>query len=75
MSTSLNKKLVAYHISRLKDKSPDVRLKSIQELAQLGDPEAMEPLRDIFKNDPVLEVRKAAQEAGLTIFNAQKQDK
>ncbi len=65
----VNKKLVTYHISRLKDKSPEVRLKSIQELAELGDPEALEPLQEAFRTDPDLEVRKAAQEAGRVIYN------
>jgi HEAT repeat protein len=64
----VNKKLVIYHISRLKDKSPEVRLKSIQELAELGDPEALEALQETFRTDPDLEVRKAAQEAGRLIY-------
>ncbi len=65
---SLKKKLVIYHLARLKDKSADVRLKSIRELAELGDPEALDTLQEMFRSDPDLEVRKAAQEAGRTIF-------
>jgi HEAT repeat protein len=70
MSTSLSKKLVAYHIARLKDKSKDVRLKSIQELVELADREALSALETLYKSEPDAEVRKAAQEAGLAIFNA-----
>jgi len=65
---TVNKKLVAYHIGRLKDKSADVRLKAIHELAELGDPEALEPLQEMYRTDTDLEVRKAAQEAGRAIF-------
>jgi HEAT repeat protein len=69
---SVNKKLLAYHIGRLKDKSSDVRLKSIQELEQLGDPEALSVLREVFETDADLDVRKAAQEAGRVIFARQR---
>jgi len=65
---SLNKKLVAYHIARLKDKNADVRLKSIHELAELGDPEALDALQEAYRSDYDPEVRKAAQEAGRVIF-------
>lgn len=65
---SVNKKLVSYHIARLKDKSADVRLKSIRELAELGDPEALDALQQMYRTDPDLAVRKAAQEAGRAIF-------
>jgi HEAT repeat protein len=68
---SVNKKLVAYHIGRLKDRSAGVRLKSIEELAQLGDPEALPALQEVFNHDSDLEVRKAAQEAGRAIFRKQ----
>jgi len=56
--------LLEYHILRLKDKNPAVRLKSINELRLLGDPAAMEPLEQLFRSDPEPEVRKAAQVAG-----------
>lgn len=69
---SVNKKLLAYHMGRLKDKNPEVRLKSIQELEQLGDPEALNVLREVFENDADVEVRKAAQEAGRVIFTRQR---
>ncbi|MDX2160558.1 MAG: HEAT repeat domain-containing protein [bacterium] len=72
MSTSMAKKLVAYHISRLKDKNADVRLKSIEELAQLADPESLPALEQVFKTDPEEQVRKAAREAGISIYTATK---
>jgi len=65
---SVNKKLVAYHIGRLKDKNVSVRLKSILELKELGDPDALTALQEVYKGDIDAEVRKAAQEAGRAIF-------
>ncbi|MDZ4764980.1 MAG: HEAT repeat domain-containing protein [Chloroflexota bacterium] len=62
------KKILAYHLSRLQHRSPEIRLASIQELAQLGDSDALEPLAESFKNDPDPDVRRAAQEAGRLIF-------
>lgn len=67
MSSSV-KKVVDYHIKRLVDKDPQVRLKSIKELELLGHPDALEPLRDLFQNENNAEVRKAAQEAGRSIY-------
>ena len=67
-----DKRLVDYHIGRLQDKSPAVRLKAINELGLLGDPVALEILQDIFQNDPDPEVRKAAQRAGRSIFLKQR---
>lgn len=68
MSTPPTKRLVEYHIGRLQDKNPDVRLKSINELELLGDPDSLDALQQVFKNDSEPEVRKAAQEAGRAIF-------
>lgn len=65
---SVNKKLVVYHLARLSDKNVDVRLKSIQELADLGDIEALPTLEALYRDDPDASVRKAAQEAGRTIY-------
>lgn len=61
-------KLVAYHLERLKDKSKDVRLKTITELRLLGDPAALSALEALYRNDSEPDVRKAAQEAGREIF-------
>lgn len=65
---SVNDKIVAYHIARLNDRSAEVRLKSIQELAELGDSAALDALQQAFRSDDNLDVRKAAQEAGRAIF-------
>lgn len=62
------KKLVEYHISRLKDKNPAIRLEAIQELELLADMESLEVLQEIFNNDPDEEVRRIAQQAGRKIF-------
>lgn len=66
------KQIVNYHIKRLQDKNPEVRLNAIEELRKLGDIEAMEPLQTVFNNDDDLEVRRAAQEAGRVIWQAHK---
>jgi hypothetical protein len=66
--TSSNKRIIAYHIARLQDKSRDVRLKSIAELALLADEDALSALRTLVEKDTDTEVRKAAQEAGRAIF-------
>ena len=67
MSTS-TKRIITYHISRLQDKSPDVRLKAIAELSHTADQEALDALRSVFENDSDVAVRKAAQEAGRAVF-------
>ena len=63
-----SKRIIEYHISRLQDKSVEVRLKAIRELELLQAREALEPLQALFQNDPDLEVRRAAQQAGRVIF-------
>lgn len=63
-----NKKILAYLLNRLRDRSADVRLKSIQDLVQLADPDSLEALQDTYRTDPDPDVRKAALEAGRTIF-------
>lgn len=64
----MSNRILDYHIERLKNKSAEVRLKSINELRLIGDVAALEPLEQIFRNDPEPEVRQAAQAAGLEIF-------
>jgi HEAT repeat protein len=66
--TTSTKRIVAYHISRLQDKSVEVRLKAINELSHLADQEALDALRSVFEKDGDVSVRKAAQEAGRTVF-------
>ncbi len=63
-----SKKILAYLLTRLNHRDPQVRLKSIQELADLGDPEALEPLERVFKTDADESVRNAALAAGRAIF-------
>lgn len=63
-----DKRLLDYHIARLQDKNPNVRLKSIQELQLIGDGGALEALQQLFENDPDPEVRRAARDAGRAIF-------
>lgn len=70
LMSSMSKKILAYHIARLKDKNKDVRIKSIQELIALSDREALPALEALYKSETDPEVRKIAQEAGLKIFNA-----
>lgn len=65
---SVNKRLVEYHIARLEDKSVDVRLKAIKELELLGDPDVLDTLQNVYKEDADPNVRKAAQEAGRAIY-------
>ena len=62
------KRVVQYHIARLKDKRPEVRLDAIRELELLGDPDALDPLKVVFASDEDPEVRRVAQEAGRAIF-------
>ncbi len=63
-----SKKVVEYHIARLKDKRASVRLDAIHQLELLGASEALEVLRQVFHEDDDKEVRRAAQEAGRNIF-------
>lgn len=65
---SADKRVVAYHIGRLHDKRVEVRLSSIAELAELGDPEALPALETVFRTDDDAEVRRAAQRAGRDIY-------
>lgn len=74
---SSQEKVIAFHLSRLKDKRPDVRLNSIAELQAMGaDAEdALQALEECFKEADEPEVKKAAQEAGYAIFLAVKKAK
>jgi hypothetical protein len=65
---SVTERLVVYHMGRLKDKNPAVRIKSIQELALLEAVDALGSLEHIFRTDSDAAVRQAAQEAGRTLF-------
>ena len=72
---STTRRLVAYHVGRLQDPNPQVRLKAIQELKLLCDPESLEALQSVFQTDPNGEVRKAAQDAGRAIFLQKQKNK
>jgi len=65
---SVTQRLIGYHMGRLKDKNPTVRIKSIEELALLEAVDALETLEHIFRTDPDPAVRQAAQEAGRALF-------
>lgn len=64
----MTKRIVEYHISRLSNKDPNIRLQAIQELALLCDADAMDALQDIYENDSEENVRQAAKQAGREIF-------
>ncbi len=68
MTESLSKKLLTYHLARLEDKNPEVRLKAIHEIELLGDADALDTLHQVYSSDSDLEVRRAAQNAGRAIF-------
>ncbi|GAB4510238.1 MAG: hypothetical protein OHK0046_06710 [Anaerolineae bacterium] len=72
---SVSKRVVEYHIARLSDKNPDVRLKAIRELELIGDPDALEALQALFENDVNVDVRKAAQAAGRAIYKKQREER
>lgn len=70
-------KVIQFHISRLRDKNPEVLLKTIQELVQFGAKAkpALPALRELFLSSDNLDVKKAAQQAGRVIFaQSQAQD-
>jgi hypothetical protein len=66
--SSAMERMVAYHLARLNDKNPEVRIKSIEELALLEATQALGTLEEIFRSDPDQEVRKAAQKAGRLLW-------
>lgn len=65
---SSTKRIVEYHIARLQDKSPEIRLKAIKELELLEAVDALDALRHLYSSDSDSQVRRAAQEAGRAIF-------
>jgi len=67
-------RIIAYHLGRLKDKNPEVRIKSIEELALLGATSALPHLEELYKSDDNPDVRKAARQAGLTLFRLTQSD-
>jgi hypothetical protein len=73
MATSLEK-IIAFHISRLQDKRPDVRLNAIAELQAMGADAkpALQALETCYKESEEPDIKKAAQEAGFSIYMAAK---
>ena len=65
------KRMVDYHISRLKDKRADIRLDAIQELLLLDATEALNALEEVYHHDADEEVRRAAKNAGKKLFTLQ----
>ncbi len=70
---STNERLIAYHLSRLKDKNPEVRLNSIAELVLLQATDALDALEALYYHDPDERVRQEAQRAGRALFLLKKQ--
>ncbi len=66
--SSAVERMIAFHLARLKDKNPDVRIKSIEELSLLGAVQVMDELETIFRTDIDANVRAAAQKAGRELF-------
>lgn len=66
-------RMINYHIARLRDKRPHIRLDAINELVLLNAFDAMDVLREVYENDSDVDVRKAAQAAGRTLFLKQTQ--
>lgn len=58
-----DRRLVDYNIGRLRDRSAQVRLKSIAELRLLNDPAGWEAIAQLFQTEPEAEVKQAAREA------------
>jgi len=73
MASSLDK-IIEFHISRLKDKNPEVRLRAIEELLALKAKAApaLDALRECYETSEEPEVKTAAQKAGYEIFVAVK---
>jgi len=72
--SSAVERMIAFHLARLKDKNPDVRIKSIEELSLLGAVQVMDELETIFRTDIDANVRAAAQKAGRELFIKSRSD-
>ena len=65
---SATDRMIAYHIARLQDKNPEVRLKSIRELDLLNAVSAMDALEALYRQETDDTVRKAARQLGLKLY-------
>lgn len=70
---SATERMIAYHRSRLGDKNPQVRIKSIEELVLLDAVEILETLETLYHTDPDETVRLTAQKAGRVLFFRKKE--
>lgn len=61
-------RVIAFHIARLKDKNPEVRIRSIEELALLEATGVLGILEEVYHTDPDEKVRQAAKKAGRALF-------
>ncbi len=61
-------RMIAFHIARLKDKNPEVRLKSIRELELLNAVEAFSALEALYHNESDPAVKEAARKLGVKLF-------
>lgn len=61
-------KLINYHLSRLKNKSPEIRLSAIQELETIGNHDVLAILEQVYRTDIDEAVREAAQVSGRKLF-------
>lgn len=68
-------KILEFHISRLKDKNPEVVKKTIKELVLMEDraAAALPALEELFRTAEDPEVKKAAQQAGFVIYTKTKE--
>jgi HEAT repeat protein len=57
-------------LGRLRDPDAAVRRQAIRQIELIGDPRALGALAQLFALDPDLEIRKLAQSAGKTIYQA-----
>jgi HEAT repeat protein len=64
----MRERIIEYHINRLKDKNPQVRLKAIEELRLLEAIEALDALREVYETDAHDDIRQSAKEAGRVLF-------
>ncbi|NJL92393.1 MAG: hypothetical protein HC915_01085 [Anaerolineae bacterium] len=73
MATS-QEKIIAYYISRLRDKRPEVQREAIQGLEAIGAEaeEALEPLKALYESAAEEAIRRMAQLAAYNIFMAVK---
>lgn len=71
---STRQRVIDYHIARLKHKSVEIRKEAIGQLVLLHATEALEALREVFEQDEDPDVRRAAQDAGRTLWQTRSRD-